>query len=326
VWLKPFALRLVFIAILASSVIFGWAGGSFTNVGDVWLFAHTGSTLLSGNWSHTFHFSTVQAGPLELILTAVAKSIGGGPTGFAIVLDLVCMAAVAGVAVALLGRRPRDLAVFGIGACLLSLPEQGYRGHPAELLIAVLWLLAAREARRGRTALAGGLVGLSACFELWGILGVTVLALAPSLRRCGPGAGIAIAVPVACLLPFVVGGDFHAFQFHWTVTEGPARLLVGYGHPFTWWLRVAEGATVVIVSGLIARAVRGLPESIWMIPAITQIVRIELDPMTYGYYWDTALIALLIGATQILLHRQDLADRLAAHFPTLRRQHFTLTR
>ena len=125
---------------------------------------------------------------------------------------------------------------------------------------------------------------------------------------------LAIALPVACLLPFVVAGDFHAFELHWIVTEGPARLLVGYGHPFTWWLRVAEGATVVIVGGLIARAVRGLRESIWLIPAITQIVRIELDPMTYGYYWDTALIALLIGATQILLHRQDLAVRLAARF------------
>ena len=188
--LKPFALSLVFIAILASAVIFGWAGGSYTNVGDVWLFAHTGSTLLSENWSHTFHFSTVQAGPLELILASVAKSIGGGPTGFAIVLDLVCMFAVAAVAVSLLGRRPGDLAFFGIGACLLSLPAEGYRGHPAELLIAVLWLLAAREARRGRIALAGTLVGLSACFEFWGILGVTVLGLAPRLRRCGPGVGV----------------------------------------------------------------------------------------------------------------------------------------
>jgi hypothetical protein len=323
--LKRLRLGLVFTAILASSVIFGWAGSSFTNVGDVWLFAHTGSTLLSGNWSHTFHSAAVQAGPLELILTSVAKSIGGGPTGFAIVLDLVCMSAVAAAAVSLLGRRPADLAFFGIGACLLSLPEEGYRGHPAELLIAVLWLLAAREARRGRMGLAGALVGLSACFEFWGILGVTVLALAPTLRRCGPDVALAIAVPLGCLLPFVVGGDFHTFQFQWIVTEGPARLLVGYGHPFTWWLRVAEGATVVVVGGLIARAVRSLRESIWLIPAITQIVRIELDPMTYGYYWDTALIALLIGATQILLHRQDLAARLAARFSTLSSQHSTLT-
>jgi hypothetical protein len=76
---------------------------------------------------------------------------------------------------------------------------------------------------------------------------------------------------------------------------------------------------VVIAGGLIARAVRGLRESIWLIPAITQIIRIELDPMTYGYYWDTALIALLIGATQVLLHRQDVAVRLAAHFPALSR-------
>jgi hypothetical protein len=323
--LKRFALGLVFIAILASSVIFGWVGSSFKNVGDVWLFANIGSTLLSESWLHTFHFATVQAGPLELILASVAKSIGGGPTGFAIVLDLVCMSAVATVAVSLLGRRPADLAFFGIGACLLSLPEEGYRGHPAELLIAALWLFAAREARRGRTALAGGLVGVSACLEFWGILGVTVLALAPRLRRCGPGVALAMAVPVACLLPFFLAGDFHTFQFQWTVTEGPARLLVGYGHPFSWWMRVAEGATVVIAGGLIARRVRGLRESIWMIPAITQIVRIELDPMTYGYYWDTALIALLIGATQILLHRQDLAVRLAVHFPTLGRQHSTLT-
>jgi hypothetical protein len=62
-----------------------------------------------------------------------------------------------------------------------------------------------------------------------------------------------------------------------------------------------------------------------LIPAITQIVRIELDPMTYGYYWDTALVALLIGATQILLHRRDLAARLEARFSTLCPRPGTLT-
>ena len=317
VWGKRSASALVFAALLAAAAAFGWAGGSYTGVGDVWAFAHAGSTLLSAGWVHAFHVPAVQAGPLELVLASVAKTIGGGHTGFAVVLDLVCTAVMGAAAWSLLGRRPVDFALFAAGACGLSLPRQGYRGHPAELLIAALWLLAAREARRGRVVRAGAMVGVSACFEVWGILGVTVLALAPDLRSVARGAVCAVAVPVACFLPFVAGGDFRMFEFRWPILQGPALLLVGPGRFFSWWMRVAEAAIVVLAGGAVARALRRAPESVWIVPAVIVLVRIALDPMTYGYYYDPALVALLIGTTQLVLHRKELARRLAASFPSL---------
>ena len=126
-----------------------------------------------------------------------------------------------------------------------------------------------------------------------------------------------MAVPVAALLPFVIGGDFHMFQYHWIILRGPARWLFGFGHPFIWPLRIVQGVIVVLAGGATARAVRGSPESIWIVPAVTVLVRIALDPITAAYYWDTPLIVLLLGTTQVLQHRHGLADRIAARFPSL---------
>jgi hypothetical protein len=303
-------LCLAFAGFLAAAVAFGSFEKSYTNVGDVWLFAKAGSTLLSTHWAHTFDRASVQAGPLELVLASIARTVGGGHVGFAIVLDLACSSALATAAMSLLGRRPAGLAIFGIGACLLALPGEGYNGHPAELLIAVLWLLAAREARSDHVTVAGGLIGLSAGFEVWGILGVTVLALAPNLRRGMSGLVLAAAIPAALFAPFVAGGDFHMFDYRWVTAAGPARLFFGDGHPFTWGMRLVEGATIVGIGCTTARLVRRLPESIWIVPAVTVIIKIGLDPVIYAYYWDTALVMLLLGATHLILYRRQLAERL----------------
>lgn len=304
----------VLAAMLASAAAFGWFGGALARVGDVWAFADSGSILLSTHWVHAFHVAGVQAGPLELIVAFAASAAGGNPTGFAIALDVVSWSAVAVAAATLLRWRPLDLAVFAASACALSLPAEGYRGHPAELFIGSLWLLAAREARRARSALAGGLVGLSACFEVWGILGVAVLALSPTIRRCAPGAALAAGLPTICFLPFVVGGDFHMFQWTWPALQAPASLIVGYGHPFPWDLRLAEGTAVLLGGVAVARLLRRLPESIWVVPAVIMLLRIRLDPITYGYYYDPALLALFIGGTQLVLHPRALAARIAPRF------------
>ncbi len=303
---------IVLAAIAAGACVFASVDASTGIESDVYLFASAGSEMLSGNWSHTFHSSVVQAGPLELALTSLARTAGGGMLGFAIILDLICAAAVTATAWWYLRGRTYALALFSAGALLLWLPGEGYRGHPAELLIPVAWMVAAARARAGHTTAAGLLVGLSGCLELWGILGIAVLALAPHLRRTAPGAALAVALPVVSLLPFVLGGDFHMFDYHWGVHSGLGLLLIGAGRPFTWYDRVVEGALVVAAGVLVARLTRRLSESIWIVPATIAAVRIGLDPVRNDYYWDVPLVLLLIGGTALVAERSELRMRLAA--------------
>src|SRR5262249_1559617 len=160
---------------------------------------------------------------------------------------------------------------------------------PADLLIPVLWLIAAEQARQGRAAWAGTLVGLSACLELWGVLGAAVIALAPQLsRRVAGGVAIAVALPLPSLLPFPLRGDFHMFAYRWRTDMGLASLLIK-DRPFTWYDRIAEGAIVLILGGAVARGTRRMRESIWIVPAAIALVRIALDPMDFDYYWDVPL-------------------------------------
>jgi hypothetical protein len=79
-------------------------------------------------------------------------------------------------------------------------------GHPTDPLLPLVRILAAAEARRGRTWTAGLLIGLSAGVETWGILGVAVLALAPRLRDAA--VGTCVAAVTAFFAPCVLGGHF----------------------------------------------------------------------------------------------------------------------
>src|SRR5204863_374990 len=89
--------------------------------------------------------------------------------------------------------------------------------------------------------------------------GVTVLALAPRLRRALPGAALAGLIPAASLLPFVLGGDFGMFHYAWFTRTGVPRLVFGADYPFTWPLRVAEGAMVCAVGIPLARQAHAPP-------------------------------------------------------------------
>jgi hypothetical protein len=247
---------------------------------------------------------------LELALAGFAVKLGGTGAGFAVALDLVAAIAIAAAALVLFDRRASGLALVAVGSFLLWLPGQAYLGHPAELLIALLWVFAARSAREGRTTRAGVLVGISACLELWGVLGITVLALAPSLRRSARGIVPAALLPAASLVPFFAAGTVQMFSFHWTIVNGLPRLLLGAGGPYTWQLRVLEAALVLSAGIGIARAVRRSPSSIWIVPAATVLVRMALDPVIYPYYWNTAQLVIVIGVAEVAMRRGELKQRL----------------
>src|SRR5205823_3246532 len=125
--------------------------------------------------------------------------------------------------------------------------------------------VAAAEARRGRVLLAGAVLGVSAGFELWGALGIAVLALAPRLRDAVRGVSFQLATTLALFAPFLSGA--HTFDYRWTVGSGTLLAhVVAPGTPFGWPLRIAQASLAVAAAALVARALRRRVEVIWLVP------------------------------------------------------------
>jgi hypothetical protein len=194
------------------------------------------------------------------------------------------------------GRKTLALALVCGGALALGLTTHPYTlGHFAEPISAVLWIAAARDAQRGRVVRAGLLVALSGALEPWGILGISVLALAPRWRDAARGAAVSLGVFLALFAPWLLSGDFRMLTYHWHVTGGPLGLVIP-GHAFGWPLRVLQASIVLAVVVPLARRMRGLAAAIFIVPAAAAIVRLAIDPMGTYYYWDMPLVIELVGA------------------------------
>jgi len=159
--------------------------------------------------------------------------------------------------------------------------------------------------------LAGCILGLSAGFETWGLLGAPVLFLLPQLRRTIGAGALALFVAAAFHAPFALGGDFHMFHLHWAVVGGVPAYLFGEGTTFSWAMRLGEAVIVVGFGSTLALGLRRSRAGVWIVPALTSSSRLLLDPVRYGYYWDTSLILLLIGLAPILASPRATAYRLA---------------
>src|SRR5438094_942608 len=152
-------------------------------------------------------------------------------------------------------------------------------GHPADGLLPLLWIVAAAEARRGRTLRAALVVGLSAGFETWGILGLAVLALAPSLRSAARSALLAGCLAAVWYVPFVLGRHFAMGGYRWQVAS---QSLLGHvlapGTAFGWPLRIAQGAAVLVAGVIVARLGRRSSHVLWLVPLSVVLARLALHP------------------------------------------------
>jgi hypothetical protein len=247
------------------------------------MFVAAGRTLLSSDWSRAFANRSIQAGPLQL---ALFGSVGRSGEALAILLATATALLVVAAARVLGVTRPALLAAAGLLAVGAGLTRTGYEvGHPADALLPLLWILAAADARRGRTIRAGLLVGLSAGLETWGILGVAVLALAARRRDAGAGAAAAAAVAAALFLPFVLAGHFAMGSYVWHVLPpSPLSLLVPQNTAFSWPLRLLQGALAVGAGVGAARLLRRSPHALWVVPFAIVGVRLLLDPVFLSYY------------------------------------------
>lgn len=277
-----------------------------TTGGDTSMFVAAGRTLLSAHWSHAFANSEIQVGPLQL---AVFGSIGRSGAALAVVLAvatallLLVAARAAGV------RSPMLLGALGLVAVGVGLTRAGYEyGHPADALLPLAWILAAVQARRGHMVGAGALVGLTAGFQTWGILGVAVLALAPRWRDAARAALVAAGVAVLLFLPFVLGGHFAMGSYSWNVNPQTfLSLFVTPGVEFGWSLRLLQGAFAVSAGVAAARLLRHSPHAPWAVALAIVAVRLLLDPFFLRYYptavWGPAFVGAALLAARVAVFR-----------------------
>jgi hypothetical protein len=263
--------------------------------GDYDLFHRAGQGLLSAGWSHTFADPSIQVGPLQLVLFG---SLGHW-VGFVIAPVLAALLVAAAHAV---GVRDRQiLALAGLVSILTGLTSSGIdSGHPANALLPLLWIVAACQARRGRTVVAAAIIGLGAGFETWGILGIAVLALAPRLRSAVPAAALAAAIAAAMYLPFILEHQFAMGSYQWQVAETSLlSYVVDAGTPIGWPLRIAQGGCALVAGVSLARYGRRSPHALWLVPVVVVIVRLLLDPMDNGYYMVGIEAPAIVGLAAI---------------------------
>jgi hypothetical protein len=279
------------------------------DTGDLAFFLHSAERLFSGRWADSYSDPALQVGPLQLIvlggLDALADAVGISAT------RLIGALFGAGVVVLfwLIARRLLDgrggrwaLTAAALAPVALGHTFEAYRdGHPAQALVPLLWVLAGFEVRAGRAWLAGVLIGVSAGFEVWGILGVAIVVLAPRVWDATRAFVAATLVPVSLLVPFALAGDFGMFEYRWVVNgDTLVSLLVEPGTAFTWPLRVLQGAAAVLVGAAVAWSLRRSVAALWAGPLALVAVRLALDPVRYPWYWLALETLVLVGAVHLL--------------------------
>lgn len=270
-----------------------------SDTGDLPFFIHTSRKLFTADWSHIYANPDVQIGPLQLLLFRV-----GDLAGILALLVQVGVAALIWVVAGrlLAGRDSCARFLVAFAALALGLTYGAYQdGHPAQVIVPLLWVLAGLEAREGRTVSAGVLVGLSAGCEVWGVLGAVVFVLAPRLRATLVGLVTEVVVAAALFLPFVIAGEFRMFQYHWRVNgDTLLSLVVDPGTRFTWAMRFLQGTLALAVGAGLAWPLRRTLHAVWLAPLGAVAVRLALDPVRYPWYWLALETLALLGAAEYL--------------------------
>ncbi len=271
---------------------------------DLPYFVDASRTLFSAAWANTFADPSLQVGPVLLSLLRIGGCLGG--------LSFLAYAIEVGLAALLvfvLGRvldgrvhKAAAQTVVGLAAVVLGLTADAYGyGHPAQVIVPLLWVLAALDARNGGTLRAGVLLGASAGLETWGVLGAPVLLLAPAARKAFGGVIVQAAVTAALYLPFVLAGDFRMFEHKWKV-EGwaPVRFFLSPGTDFPWALRLFQGAVALTVGITLALVLRRAARAVWAVPLAIVAARLLFDPTLYSWYWLGMETLALVAAAEVL--------------------------
>jgi hypothetical protein len=286
----------VWLPVLGPAAVVAWLDRG-TDPGDLLYFVHKGEQLLSADWADTFADPILQSGPLQLLVFGAV----GNLTALVFLIELG-VAALLLYVLGRLGTSDRVRLAVGLLAVASGLTHGAFvDGHPAQAIVPLLWVLAGVWAREDRVLLAGALVGLSGGLELWGVLGAPVLLLAPRLTRAAQAGLVQTTVVAALLAPFALGGTFRMFEHEWEVTTGTLlSLVVEPGSDFGWPLRLLQASLALGVGAALALMLRRQLHAVWLAPLAVVVVRVLLDPLSYGWYWQAAQALVLVGAGCLL--------------------------
>jgi hypothetical protein len=297
------------------------------DTGDLPFFVHSADDLFTGAWRDVYAEPDLQIGPIQLFLLALADVVAGALslstfTLLAFALPLFVSVLFLVVLRRFLADRPERrrivLLVAGLAAVALGIPTSAYvDGHLAQGVVPLLWLLAGLQAREGHALAAGALVGASAGFEVWGMLGAVVFLLTPRLRDAAAALLVQVGVAAALFAPFALAGEVRMFDYHWVVNgDTLLSLFVEPGTDFTWWMRLAQGGIALAVAAALAWPLRRTLHAVWLAPFVVVVVRLALDPVRYPWYWLALQTLVLVGAVELLtgerLRRLRHAERLSS--------------
>lgn len=264
-------------------------------------FARAAHQLLHGAGLHVYADQGLQAGPWQLLWFAL---VGSGPAFAAASGALTAV----GLVVALRSLRAwrgedtraaleAAVVALSVGWGIVSGTYAG--GHPAELVIPATWALAAGAATRDRTVAAGLLIGFGAGWETWGLLGMPILLLLPSVRRVVAAGAVAVTAAVAVYLPFVIAGPFRMGEAQWPVNPHTLVFALAGGGQFTWSERLAQAVMVSVCGAVAAMLLRRRQvdawRAVWLLPAILVLAKLVADPQPRDYYWVPLQALLLTG-------------------------------
>jgi hypothetical protein len=282
---------------------------------DILFFVHRGDVLLSSAWSSTFSDASLQAGPVligVLALVAKAGSLLGasdGPTLSVFVQVVVTVLLVYMTGRVLEGRPGRTRLVAQVlvvvAALATGMVHRSYtEGHPAQMVIPLLWMAAGLKMRRGRPVRAGLLIGLSAGLETWGVLGAPLILLARRRRDAVWALAAEMGVVAVLYLPFVLAGDFRMFDFSWPVVSGSsASLVLSVGSKFTWWMRALQGAVALAAGAGAALWLHRSVAAVWLVPLVVVVFRLAFEPTQNDWYLIAVECAGLVAAADLFTGR-----------------------
>lgn len=321
------AASLGFSAVLLPVLLVAHAGGGLAMAGagpiDFDLFGPAGAALVEGRWGEVYADPAVQAGPVELLPYGIAYVLGAGVLEWTIAslltgwLTTVALGfLVVTVAPRARGRRTQvlTLAALGAGVLLGPLALVLLSGHPAQVVVPLMWVAAAVLVVRHRSLPAALLIGLSAAWEPWGLLGAPILLLAarPTLIRLMRDVAVATIAACAFYAPFVFSGTFAMLGFGWRSHASPTLVagLLG-GADVGWGFRVLQGTVTVGAVALLAWLLRGRADAAWIVPLGVLALRLVADPLAQSYY-TLAPVTMLVLATAVLARNGKYASAAVA--------------